>query len=124
MKVTIKSYAYILRDARNNFLTRTVEDGSDYICASGYDKNGEYQCFDGKAWNLREWADEYGMTATSQQIEFVIDVEMPQLYANGSMVYAWAEDCEVLGYNAESDLYELKASWGIGYEQPKHINLK
>lgn len=123
MKLKIKTKVYILRDARGHILTFCVKEGDENVGAYGYDKNGDYQSFDDDAWNLHEWADEHGMCVTSTATEFEVDVEMPQLYATGSTVKAWSEDCEVLGYNALDDLYELKASWGVGYEQPKYINL-
>lgn len=123
MKLTIQTSVYILRDARGNVLTFVCKHGDEYVSAYGFDKDGKYQSFDSEVWNMAEWATQHGMTSTSKQVEFEVEVEMPQLYATGSTVKAWNEDCEVLGYNAESDLYELKASWGTGYEDAKFINL-
>lgn len=124
MKIKVQTKVYILRDARGHILTFCVKEGDENVGAYGYDKNGNYQSFDDDAWNMHEWADEHGMYVTSTATEFEVDVEMPQLYATGSTVHAWGEDCEVVDYDADSDIYTLKASWGVGYEKPKFINLK
>ena len=124
MKVTVKTKVYILRDARGHVLTFCVKEGDENVSAYGYDSNGNYQSFDDDAWNMREWADQHGMSVASTETEFEVEVEMPQLYANGVQVYAWGEMCEVIRYNADADTYTLKASWGEGDEIPAHINLR
>ena len=123
MKLKVKTKVYILRDNQGNILTFCLKEGDENVSAYGYDRNGKYQSFDDDAWNMHEWADKHGMYVTSTKTEFEVDVEMPQLYATGSTVKAWGGDCEVIGYDADADIYELKSSWGIGYERAQDINL-
>ena len=72
MKKTV--YIYRLTDANGDQKFTIVDDPSDSGCIGGYNKEGQYQQYDGyELYYAYEWAQERGMKLTCGTVELDMD---------------------------------------------------